>query len=153
MIRNYLTLTVRNILKKKVYSLINISGLAIGIAVCLVIWKYVDFELSFDRFHRHARNIYRTTFTEYGKNWKDDWFAEFGYALGPALISEIPEIANFVRIHPLYGDAALTSYQNENGERTIFREKNILFADSSFFDVFSYDFIKGDTSNALDNPS
>lgn len=153
MIRNYLTLTVRNLLKQKVYSFINISGLAVGIAVCLVIWKYVDFELSFDRYHKNADNIYRTTFTEYGKNWQDDWFAEFGYGLGPALIGEIPEIKNFVRIHPLYGDAALISYQDESGERTIFREKNILFADSSFFDIFSYDFISGDPSNALDKPS
>jgi putative ABC transport system permease protein len=106
-----------------VYSLINISGLAIGIAVCLVIWRYVEFELNYDRFHKHADNIYRATFTEYGKNWKDDWFAEFVYGLGPALINEIPEIKSFVRVHPMYGDAALISFDNPSGELSIFRDK------------------------------
>jgi putative ABC transport system permease protein len=153
MIQNYLTLTVRNLRKRKVYSFINISGLAIGIAVCLVIWKYIEFELSYDRTHKHAENIYRATFTEYGKNWKDDWFAEFGYGLGPALINEIPEIKNFVRLHPLYGDVALISFDNPRGEPSVFREQNIYFVDSSFLDVFTYDITRGDASNALDKPS
>lgn len=153
MIRNYLTLTLRNLRKRKIYSFINILGLAIGIAVFLVIWKYVEFELSYDKFHRHADDIYRATFTEYGKNWKDDWVAEFGYGLGPTLINEIPEIKNYVRIHPMYGDAALVSFDNQNGEQRIFLEKNIYFADSTFLDVFTYDVIKGDASNALDKPS
>ena len=153
MILNYLTLTIRNLRKRKIYSFINISGLAIGIAVCLVIWKYVEFELSYDRFHKHADNIYRTTFTEYGKNWKDDWFAEFGYGLGPALINEIPEIKNYARIHPMYGDAALISFDNQNGEQSLFHEKNIYFADSSFLDIFTFDVIKGDALNPLDKPS
>ena len=153
MILNYLTLTIRNLRKRKIYSFINISGLAIGIAVCLVIWKYVEFELSYDRFHKHADNIYRTTFTEYGKNWKDDWFVEFGYGLGPALINEIPEIKNYARIHPMYGDAALISFDNQNGEPSLFHEKNIYFADSSFLDIFTFDVIKGDALNALDKPS
>src|SRR5688572_27425898 len=153
MILNYLTLTIRNLRKRKIYSFINIFGLAIGIAFCLVIWKYVEFELSYDRFHRHADNIYRTTFTEYGKNWKDDWFAEFGYGLGPALINEIPEIRNYARIHPMYGDAALISFDNQNGEQSLFHEKNIYFADSSFLDIFTFDVIKGDALNPLDRPS
>jgi putative ABC transport system permease protein len=153
MIRNYLTLALRNLRKRKVYSLINISGLAIGIAVCLVIWKYVEFELSYDRFHKHADSIYRATFTEYGKNWKDDWVAEFGYGLGPALINEIPEITNYARIHPMYGDAAAISFEDQIGEQKIFLEKDIYFADSTFLDVFTYDVIKGDVSSALDRPS
>ena len=153
MILNYLTLTIRNLRKRKIYSFINISGLAIGIAVCLVIWKYVEFELSYDRFHKDADNIYRTTFTEYGKNWKDDWFVEFGYGLGPALINEIPEIKNYTRIHPMYGDAALISFDSQNGEQSLFHEENIYFADSSFLDIFTFDVIKGDAFNALDKPS
>jgi putative ABC transport system permease protein len=153
MIRNYLTLTLRSLCKRKIYSFINILGLATGIAVCLVIWRYVEFELSYDRFHKHADNIYRATFTEYGKDWKADWVAEFGYGLGPALMNEIPEIKNYARIHPMYGDAALISFNNHNGEQSIFLEKNIYFADSSFLDVFTYDVIKGDPSKALDKPS
>ncbi|MBS1979414.1 MAG: ABC transporter permease [Bacteroidetes bacterium] len=139
--------------KRKIYSFINISGLAIGIAACLVIWKYVEFELSYDKFHTHADNIYRATFTEYGKNWKEDWSAEFGYGLGPALINEIPEIKNFVRIHPMYGDAALISLENQHAAQGNFLEKNIYFVDSTFLSVFTYDVVKGDASNGLARPS
>src|SRR5262249_32308299 len=119
----------------------------------LMIWKYVAFELSYDRFHKHAGNIYRTTFTEYGKNQKDDWFATFGYGLGPALSSEIPEVENYVRIHPLYGDAALITSKNLQGESALFQEKSVYFADSSFLDIFTYDVPLGDASHALDKPS
>ena len=65
MIKNYLLIAFRNLKKRKVYSFINIFGLAIGVAVCLVILKYVDFELSYDNYHTNAKNIYRTTTTVY----------------------------------------------------------------------------------------
>ena len=153
MIKNYLTLTIRNLRKRKIYSCINIVGLAIGLAVCLVIWRFVEFELSYDNFHSKADNIYRTTFTEYGKNWKDDWFVEFGYGLGPALINEIPEIKNFARIHPLYGEASLISVIHDGCKINQFYEENIFFADSTFLDMFSYPVIAGNASVALDDPS
>ena len=57
MIKNYLLIAFRNLKKRKVYSFINIFGLAIGVAVCLVILKYVDFELSYDNYHTNAKNI------------------------------------------------------------------------------------------------
>ncbi|AYB35033.1 ABC transporter permease [Chryseolinea soli] len=153
MIRFYITLAYRNLRKHMGYSFITIFGFALGIAGCLMIWKYVAFELSYDRFHKHADNIYRTTFTEYGKNQKDDWFATFGYGLGPALLNEIPEVENYVRIHPLYGSAALINFKTPSGESALFQEKSAYFVDSSFLDVFTYDVLLGDASHALDNPS
>ena len=153
MLRNYLTLTIRSLRKRKLYSFINVLGLAIGMAVCLVIWRYVEFELSYDKFHKNAENIYRTTFTEYGKNWKDNWFAEFGFGIGPALINEIPEIKNFARVHPLYGEGTLISFLTNNGEQSLFHEESIYFADSSFLDMFTYEAINGELSTALDAPS
>ena len=65
MIKNYLLIAGRNLMKRKVYSFINIFGLAIGVAVCLVILKYVDFELSYDRHHANGAHIYRTILTRY----------------------------------------------------------------------------------------
>jgi putative ABC transport system permease protein len=59
MFKNYITLAFRNLFKRKLYSFINIAGLAIGVAVCLVILKYVDFELSYDNYHQNSSNIYR----------------------------------------------------------------------------------------------
>lgn len=153
MLLTYLRLTLRHFQKRKVYSFINIAGLALGISVCLVIWKYIEFELSYDSFHRNADRTYLTTFTEYGKNWKDDWYTEFGYGLGPAMINEIPGVKNYVRLHPMYGDAALISFSIPGREPALFRERNILFADSTFFDVFTHEVIDGNLSTALDNPS
>lgn len=153
MLRNYLNLTIRNLRRSRIYTVINIAGLAIGIAVCLVIWRYVEFEMSYDSFHDRADNIYRATFTEYGKNWNDDWFATFGYGLGPALSKEIPEVNDYARIHPLYGDAAHVSFDNPRGERSVFQEKDIYFADPSFVKMFTYESMHGEVSQALVNPS
>ncbi|MGC3948409.1 MAG: ABC transporter permease [Chryseolinea sp.] len=149
----YLKFALRNLQRRTLYSVINISGLALGIAACLVIWRYVDFELSYDNFHSRADNIYRTTFTEYGKNWKDDWFAEFGYGLGPALIDEIPEIKSYARVHPLYGDAALVSINGSDGDAAVFQEKDVYFVDPAFMSMFTYKVVSGDSQHALDKPS
>ena len=85
MIKNYLLIAGRNLMKRKVYSFINIFGLAIGVAVCLVILKYVDFELSYDSYHNNATNIYRTTTTTYRQGELRGTSVLSGYAQGPAL--------------------------------------------------------------------
>ncbi|MEJ1241213.1 ABC transporter permease [Chryseolinea sp. T2] len=153
MLLSYFKHALRSLRRRKLYSAINVSGLAFGIAACMLIWRYVDFEMSYDNFHKNADNIYRTAFTEYGKNWKDDWFTEFGYGLGQALQSEIPEVRNYARVHPLYGDAALVNIANNNGSARIFHEENVLFADPSFLSIFSYEVLKGDALHSLDQPS
>lgn len=99
MIRNYITLAVRNLLKRKVYSFINIFGLAIGVAVCLVILKYVDFELSYDSFHKNADRVFRTTTANYQNGEFRGRGVLSGYAQGPALLADVPEIKTFVRTH------------------------------------------------------
>jgi len=152
MIRNYLTLAVRNLLKRKAYSFINIGGLAIGVAVCLVILKYVDFELSYDNFHKNAANIYRVTTITYQNGELRGTNAVSGYALGPSLLSDIPEVKNYVRTHPMYGGAVISN-NHTTGEPLRFTEENIQYADSTFFDVFSYEFIEGDNATAFDKPT
>src|SRR5688572_9550275 len=100
MIRNYFTLAIRNLLKRKVYSFINIFGLAIGVAVCLVILKYVDFELSYDTFHKDAPHIYRTTTTSFRNGELRGTSVLSGYAQGPSMQADIPEVEHYVRTHP-----------------------------------------------------
>lgn len=147
MIRNYLTLAIRNLLKRKVYSFINIFGVAIGISVCLVIWKYIEFELSYDNFHKNGDNIYRTLTTLYTDKKK---IAAVGYDLGPSLTNNIPEIKTYVRIS---GTESVISYQSPKGVLIQFREANILWADSTFLSVFTFEAVFGDLSTALDKPS
>jgi putative ABC transport system permease protein len=152
MIRNYLTLAVRNLLKRKVYSFINIFGLAIGVAVCLVILKYIDFESSYDTFHTNAAHIYRTTTTSYRNGELRGTGVLSGYAQGPSMLADIPEVKTYIRTHPMYG-GAVVSYKRDKGEPSTFHEENIKFVDSTFCDVFTYKAIQGDLNTALDNPS
>lgn len=152
MLKNFFTLAIRNLLKRKLYSFINIFGLAIGVAVCLVILKYVDFELSYDRFHKKATTIYRNTTTYYQNGELRGTSIVSGYALGPTLQSDLPEVKTYIRTHPMYG-GAVASYKRDAGDPSIFQEDKMQFADSTFFDVFTYEAAQGNLSTALDNPN
>jgi putative ABC transport system permease protein len=152
MFQNYLTLAVRNLLKRKLYSFINIFGLAIGVAVCLIILKYVDFELSYDSFHKKAAHIFRTTTAHHQNGEFRGRSVLSGYAQGPSLVADIPEIKTYIRTHPMYG-GAVVSYERNTGEPSAFHEDNIQWADSTFFDVFTYKSLKGNLDLALDKPN
>lgn len=152
MFKSHLTLAWRNLLKRKLYSFINIFGLAIGVAVCLVILKYVDFELSYDAFHKNAKNIYRTTTTYYQNGEMRGTGVISGYAQGPSLLDDIPGVQRYIRTHPMYGGAVLT-YTSSSGEVVTFYEEQIQFADSTFLDVFTYPAIAGDVNTAMDRPN
>jgi len=152
MLSNYFTIAVRNLLKKKLYTFINISGLALGVAVCLVILRYVDFELSYDSFNVKAKQIYRTTTASYRNGELRNNSMLSGYAQGPAIVSDIPEVKTYVRTHPMYGGAVL-SYPRQSGEPTTFHEESIQWVDSTFFDVFTYNSIQGDLKTALQKPN
>lgn len=152
MLKNYLLIAGRNLMKRKGYSFINIFGLAIGVAVCLVILQYVDFELSYDRYHKNAANIYRTTTTQYRQGEMRGTSVLSGYAQGPALLEDIPEVKRYVRTHPMYGGAVM-SFTRPEGEPSTFFEEGIQMVDSTFFDIFTYESIQGDLNTALDKPS
>jgi putative ABC transport system permease protein len=151
MVKNFFILALRNLLKRKLYSFINIFGLAIGVAVCLVILVYVDFELSYDRYHKNVSQIYRAISSYYHNGELKGTGVMSGYALGPALAADVPEIKNYIRTHPMYGGAVVT-YKRESGDPSIFREEKMQFADSTFMDVFTHKAIAGDLKTAMDNP-
>jgi putative ABC transport system permease protein len=152
MLKNFLVIATRNLLKRKVYSFINIFGLALGMAVCLVILKYVDFELSYDSFHKNASQIYRVNNTYYQNGELRGSSVISAYALGPSLLSDIPEVKTYIRTHPMYGGAVVT-YTPHTGSPAIFYEENMQYADSTFLDVFTYESKAGDLNTALDKPN
>ena len=153
LLQNYFKISLRNLVKRRLYSFINIFGLSTGLAVCLVIWKYVEFESSYDNFHKNADNIYRTLFTDYINGEKQDSSPRFGFNLGPALVSDVAEIKMYVRTHGMGGDEAVVSYQTETSDVRLFQEANIQFVDSTFLDIFTHDVIYGNEETALDKPS
>ncbi|RAK02837.1 putative ABC transport system permease protein [Larkinella arboricola] len=144
MLRNYLTIAWRNILKDKFYSLINILGLTIGVTCGLLLLLYVTDELSFDRYHEKRDRIYRivSNITEPDKinHWRDTQAP-----LAKTLRQDYPFVENYVRFFP-YGRVMF-----RRGEKR-FYETDVYAADSTVFDVFSYTFIEGDPKTALDRP-
>jgi putative ABC transport system permease protein len=144
MLKHYLTIARRCLLRHRAYALINIFGLAVGVAACLLIMLYVQNELSFDGFHRNKDHIYRVA--EYTK--RPDGFqrarASAGTPIGPLLKVEFPEVATAVRF---YRQRMLVSRANQR-----FYEDRFCFADSGFFRVFSFTLAKGDPLTALKEP-
>ena len=146
MIKNYLKVAFRNILRHKVYSLINIFGLAIGMALCLLILVYVQDELSFDSFHEKTDRIYRIAQTE---DHNGDLTNVMRIAPGATTRLEIdfPEaIEKTARIFP--AGEVWTKYEDR-----LYREDRIYVVDDSFFDMFTFDFISGNPETALKEPN
>jgi putative ABC transport system permease protein len=144
MLKLYLRIAWRNLAKNKLYSLVNIGGLTIGIASCILIGIYISNELSYDRFHKNADRIVRVT-TEYTVNGIKNELGTTASMPGPRLASVFPQIESYVRIR------SRDPYVVRYGEK-IFVEPRFFFADSTFFKIFSFPLIEGDAQNALNAP-
>jgi putative ABC transport system permease protein len=143
-LKNYLKIAFRNIIKQKLYSLITVIGLAVGITCCLLIMLYVEQELSYDRFYPNADNIYRVGHTVI-RPTRTGISAASPTPLAPALKAEYPEIEHITRIY--FDSQVLFEYE----EKQIY-EENVIYADPAFFDVFPFPLLKGDPSHLLDTP-
>jgi len=141
MIYNYIKIAIRNLSRNKVYSFINISGLSIGLACCMLILLYNKDEVSFDRFHKNAENIYRITSESMdtaGKITRTSGIT--GMMPGPNFKREIPEIKDFVRVQSERTAVKIGTqiYQQEGN-----------YVDDNFFSVFSFPMKAGDPKLAL----
>ncbi len=145
MIRNYLLITVRNLVRNKSYASINIFGLAVGLASCLIIFFYVRMELSFDQFHENQEQIYRVTNT-FERSSGSIFWARTPPALAPGIRNNISGIEKVTRLR--YADDHTYSV----GDR-IFNQGNVFYADSVFLRIFDFKLISGDRSTALNNPN
>jgi len=144
MFKSYFKTAIRQIKRQKGYSFINISGLAIGMTCCVLILLWVQDELSYDKFHENADHIYRVI-----KIWRKGETAHYATTPAPlaqALKEEFPEINNSARFDP--AGQMIVAY-----DKTTFYEINGAYADPSFFELFSFPFVKGDPKTALSNPS
>jgi len=146
MIKNYFKISVRNIRNNIGYTVLNVSGLAAGIASCILILLYVQYELSFDSSYENAKNIYRIGMEERNQGRIRYW-GWTSVLLADVLKSEFPEVLESTRLLNEMGETQI-SY-NDIG--TI--EKEVLYADSRFFDIFSIPLVKGNPKKVLENPS
>ncbi|NIW92970.1 MAG: FtsX-like permease family protein, partial [Phycisphaerae bacterium] len=148
MFKNYFKMAFRNFIKHKIYSVINVLGLAIGMAACILILVYIQDELSYDTFHEKAKRIYRITDHWTAGNVSED-LATVPFPVAKTLELENPDmIEHTVRMYrpSSWNISPVIGYEDKT-----FIEKGIMFADSSFFKLFSFEFIQG-TEAALQKP-
>lgn len=145
MLKNYFKIAYRNLWRNKVFSAINIFGLAIGIATCLVIMLFVAHELSYDRFHEKADRIVRVVFrgSVQGEQMNE---AHVMPPVAQALLADYPEVQEATRLRWM-GSPKITY-----GDKT-FRKNSLAFADSNFFQVFTLPLLQGDPATALVRPN
>jgi len=144
MFRNYLKIALRNLWRHKGYSLINIAGLAVGMACALFILLWVQDELSFDRFHVNAKNLYRVEQDQAGGQGTFHVYVT-PYPMGPGLKAEIPEIKDSTRV--ARPGTLLVRY----GENAFF-ESRVGAVDPSVFEMFTFPLIRGNAEAALSQP-
>ncbi len=146
MLRNYIKLAFRNILKSKLFSAINILGMTIGITACLLILLYVVNELSYDRFHPRADRMYQVGL--HGKiGGQDVVTASTCPPMAEALVAEVPGVEDATRIAQFWNSQTLR-YEDKN-----FTEEKIFWADSNFFNFFGYRLLEGDPKTVLKEPN
>ena len=146
MIKNYFTIAWRNLLKNKIYSFINITGLAIGLASFLLIALYILDELSFDRYNEKADRIYRIN-SDIRLGGGDLHLPVTSDMMGQLLIKDYPSIEQYTRIYNSSGSKLIKK------DNVFINEYNVAHVDSTFFDVFSLPAISGNTRTALNEPN
>lgn len=147
MLRNYLKVAFRNLSKQRFYSLLNVLGLALGMACCLLILAHVRNELSYDRFHRDADQVYRLiSRTQVQKQQVD--YPMVGFPWAEILESEVPQVQAAVRI---FGGANFLMEVEYEDQR--YFEEQLVLVDSNFSEVFSLDVVQGDPSVFFRKPN
>jgi putative ABC transport system permease protein len=141
MISNFFTIALRNLFKHKVFSFINIFGLAIGIAASLLIFQYARQELSYDRFEPKSSRIYRLEQDRYNNGKLSTQWAAGAAGIGPTVKDALPEIESFARLR---GTGSVVSYKDKE-----FREKKMFFTNDDFLSMFSYQTLSGAATGAL----
>ena len=145
MLRNYLKIAWRNLWRNKAFSSINVIGLSVGLASCLLLFMYITHELSYDEFQRKADRVVRVTM-EYSMDGRVAKIPVTGTKVAPEFGRQFPEVEAGVRM--ISREAVILNDQNQQ-----FSEKRFVFADSAFFSLFSFPLIKGNAQTALVGPN
>lgn len=144
MIKNYLLIAIRSLKKQMAYSSINIFGLALGLAATLLITLWISDELSYDRFHENGKNIYRVS-VEFRSGEMSNRSNVSPAVLLPSMLKDVPELESGVRLFNPSSFRPMTIAYQDN----VFQETQVLFADSSFFKIFSFKLLQGDPDKVL----
>ena len=147
MIRNYVKIAFRNILKQKSYTFLNVAGLSLGMAASLLILQYVKYERSFDTFHDRAADTYRIQYNVYHQNKLNFESAVAVPAITSFLKKNFPEVEHASKI---LRRSAVMAHVRSSGEEVKFQEEDMFFAEPEFMEMFNYPVISGDPKTGLD---
>ena len=146
MLTHYLKSAVRNLLRQKRFSFINIFGLALGMSICLLVYVFVQYETNFEKSFSDYEDIYRLTalFTD---DEEEEWLAITPYPLAPAVATDVPEVKVATRLEAAWRE---TQFKYNNVSRYF---DNYAYVDTNFFQVFAYEFTAGDPNSVLTEPN
>jgi len=152
MLKNYFNVALRSLLKNKVYSFINIFGLAIGVAAFLLILQYVSFETSYESFVEDRENIFRVQLDVH-RNGEIVYKSSENYAgAGPAMLNDFPEVVSSAKLYNIGAKNNIVVTREDTAEPIVFKHKKLLYAESGFLPMFSYEMVYGDAETALMEP-
>ncbi|MBD0351583.1 MAG: ABC transporter permease [Flavisolibacter sp.] len=152
MLKNYFKIAWRNLMKSKIFSFINIFGLATGLTCCMLISLYLYNELSYDTYHKNIDRLYQLGTTFMKKGEKGERTPNTPAPMAQAMKQEFPEIGDATRIMSLFAeDKTLLRYTEDDGASKSFYETKGYVADSNFFTLFTYHFVEGNPKTALTN--
>jgi putative ABC transport system permease protein len=143
----------RNLFRNRSFAIINIFGLAVGMAVFLLITQYVRFENSYENFISNRENIYRVAINTYRNNELILASAENYPAAGPALKNALPEVLSYARLYNLgYKNNVIITNENAKPEPIALKQRRFLYADAAFLSMMNYEIVKGNAQTALADP-
>ncbi|MGN8069988.1 ABC transporter permease [Mucilaginibacter sp. 22184] len=147
MIKNFIKIAWRNLITNKLFTSLNMVGLAIGMCVCITLFACISYELSFDRMYKNAKNIYRVNMKTTAQYNYKVW-AELPNSVGPAIVQNIPQVKSMARLvkHDFGASVSL-----KTGDKN-FAEKGLYLADSTVFNLFDMKFVEGNAQNAFAQP-
>jgi len=149
MLKNMFIIALRNAARHKQFTVLNVVGLSIGLTACLLIGLYVQDEYKFDKQFQDIDRIYRVHMPFIWGDWEEE-FTSTGPNVAIAMREDLPEFEQVTRVHE--PDADYLSYQRADGTKLQFDEQNFFVADTNFFEVFSFEFVKGDPKTAFQRP-
>lgn len=147
MLPNHLKITVRNLLKNKVFTLINLAGLSISLVCCIMLGLYAYAEMTFDQFHDHNERIFRINKVVTETNKTPEKHCITSGALAPELLKEIPEVESAVRLRPWFNEMVVRH------ENTSLKLTDAVYADADFFQVFGFKLLQGNKKTVLAEPN
>ncbi|MBS1600591.1 MAG: ABC transporter permease [Bacteroidetes bacterium] len=151
MLKNYLKIAFRNLVRNKTYTLLNVLGLTIGISACLLIFLVIQFETSYDNFHPKKNSIYRLG-TEFQSQDGVGYSAGVSFPVGPQLRLDFPQIKEVTSIFKL-GDRQITLENGSSNQQRKLKETNIYYTEPEFFKMFNFGWIAGNPSSSLSEPN